>query len=157
MTLVLDRRQAALLQQHVEGTYPYEGGGLLIGSADEQGRKVVVEIRPFENQRAIEDQHNRILITDQMYREGEAYADNKDLLLIGFFHSHPDHPARPSEFDREHALPWWSYVIVSVQQGKSAEVLSWELREDRSGFDAEEIVARQQLDSDASANIVRIK
>jgi proteasome lid subunit RPN8/RPN11 len=142
MTLVLDRRQVTLLQQHVEGTYPYEGGGLLIGSADEQGRKVVVEIRPFENQRAIEDQHNRILITDQMYREGEAYADNKDLLLIGFFHSHPDHPARPSEFDREHALPWWSYVIVSVQQGRSAEVLSWELREDRSGFDGEEIVMR---------------
>ena len=142
MTLVLDRRQVTLLQQHVEATYPYEGGGLLIGSTDEQGRKVVVEIRPFENQRAIEDQHNRILITDQMYREGEAYADNKELLLIGFFHSHPDHPARPSEFDREQALPWWSYVIVSVQQGRAAEVLSWELREDRSEFDGEEIVMR---------------
>jgi proteasome lid subunit RPN8/RPN11 len=145
MTLVLDRRQVTLLQQHVEGTYPCEGGGLLIGSADEQGRKVVVEIRPFENQRAIEDQHNRILITDQMYREGEAYADNKELLLIGFFHSHPDHPARPSEFDREHALPWWSYVIVSVQHGRSADVLSWELREDRSGFNGEKIVTVDSL------------
>jgi proteasome lid subunit RPN8/RPN11 len=142
MTLVLDRRQAIALQQHVEGTYPYEGGGLLIGRADEQGCKIVTEIRPFENQRAIEDQHNRILITDEMYRAGEEYADNKGLLLIGFFHSHPDHPARPSEFDREHALPWWSYVIVSVQQGKSADVLSWELREDRSGFNEEEIVMR---------------
>jgi proteasome lid subunit RPN8/RPN11 len=143
MTLVLDRRQVTLLRQHVEGTYPYEGGGLLIGSTDEQGCKVVAEIKPFENQRAIEDQHNRILITDQMYREGEEYADNKDLLLIGFFHSHPDHPARPSEFDREHALPWWSYVIVSVQRGKSADVLSWKLREDRGGFEAEEIVMRE--------------
>jgi proteasome lid subunit RPN8/RPN11 len=143
MTLVFDRRQVTLLQRHVEGTYPYEGGGLLIGSMDEQGRKVVVEIKPFENQRAIEDQHNRILITDQMYRAGEEYADNKDLLLIGFFHSHPDHPAQPSDFDREHALPWWSYVIVSVQRGKSADVLSWELRGDRSGFDPEEIVTRE--------------
>jgi proteasome lid subunit RPN8/RPN11 len=139
MALLIDRTQLQQLQQHVEGTYPYEGGGLLIGRTDEQGRKIVTEIKPIENQRAIEDQHNRILITDEMYREGEEYADNQGLLLIGFFHSHPDHPARPSEFDREHALPWWSYVIVAVQQGRAAEVLSWELREDRSAFDAEEI------------------
>jgi proteasome lid subunit RPN8/RPN11 len=140
MALALALAELDQLKQHVEGTYPYEGGGWLIGRTDEQGRKVATEIKPIENQRAIEDQHNRILITDQMYREGEAYADEKDLLLIGFFHSHPDHPARPSEFDREHALPWWSYVIVSVQQGQAADVLSWELREDRSAFEAEEIV-----------------
>ena len=143
MTLLLEARQLAVVQRHVEGTYPNEGGGLLIGRIDEQGRKIATEIKPFENQRAIEDQHNRILITDEMYRKGEEYADGKGLLLIGFFHSHPDHPARPSEFDREHALPWWSYLIVSVVQGRSADVLSWELREDRSGFDAEEIVIRE--------------
>jgi proteasome lid subunit RPN8/RPN11 len=140
MTLLIDQTQLEQLQQHVEGTYPYEGGGLLIGSTDEQGRKIVTEIKPFENQRAIEDQHNRILITDEMYRAGEAYADDQNLLLIGFFHSHPDHPARPSEFDREHALPWWSYVIVAVRQGRAAEVRSWELGEDRSKFDEEMIV-----------------
>jgi proteasome lid subunit RPN8/RPN11 len=147
MTLLLDRDQLVFLQRHVEGTYPYEGGGLLIGQLDELGRKVVSEIKPFENQRAIEDQHNRILITDQMYREGEVYADSKNLLLIGFFHSHPDHPARPSEFDREHALPWWSYLIVSVQRGRTANVLSWELKEDRSAFEAEEIVMDEALHS----------
>ena len=142
MTLLLDRIQLMAVQQHVEGTYPYEGGGLLIGRTDEQGHKVVTEIKPFENQRAIEDQHNRILITDEIYRAGEEYADSRDLLLIGFFHSHPDHPARPSEFGREHALPWWSYVIISVQQGRVADVLSWQLREDRSRFDEEEILKR---------------
>jgi proteasome lid subunit RPN8/RPN11 len=142
MTLMIEPAQLEQLKQHVERSYPYEGGGLLIGRADEPGRKLVTEIKPLENQRAVEDQHNRILISDEMYREGEAYADNQGLLLVGFFHSHPDHPARPSEFDREHALPWWSYVIVSVQQGRAAEVLSWELREDRSGFDGEEIVMR---------------
>jgi proteasome lid subunit RPN8/RPN11 len=140
MTLVLEQAELKQLQRHVEGTYPYEGGGWLIGRTDEHGHKVVTEIKPIENQRAIEDQHNRILITDQMYREGEAYADGKGLLVIGFFHSHPDYPARPSEFDREHALPWWSYVIVSVQQGQSAEVSSWELKEDRSAFTTEPIV-----------------
>ncbi len=139
MTLVIDRVLLTQLQQHVEGTYPYEGGGFLIGRTDGQGRKIATEIKPIANQRAIEDQHNRILITDEAYREGEAYADGKDLLLIGFFHSHPDHPARPSEFDREHAWPWWSYVIVAVQHGRAAAVLSWELRADRSAFNAEEI------------------
>ncbi len=140
MTLMIERAQLGQLTQHVEQTYPYEGGGWLIGRADELGRKAVTEIRPIANQRARADQHNRILITDQLYREGEAYAEGKDLMLIGFFHSHPDHPARPSEFDREHALPWWSYLIISVEQGKSADVLSWELREDRSAFSAEDIV-----------------
>jgi proteasome lid subunit RPN8/RPN11 len=142
MALLIDQAQLQQLQQHVEGTYPYEGGGLLIGRTDGQGCKIVTEIKPFENQRAIEDQHNRILIADEMYRAGEEYADNQGLLLVGFFHSHPDHPARPSEFDREHALPWWSYVIISVQYGRAADVLSWELREDRSGFDEEEIIKR---------------
>ena len=142
MTLLFGHDQLAALQRHVEGTYPYEGGGLLIGRTDKQGGKIVTEIKPFENQRAIEDQHNRILITDEMYRAGEEYADNQGLLLIGFFHSHPDHPARPSEFDREHALPWWSYVIISVQKGRASDTLSWKLREDRSGFDEEEILKR---------------
>lgn len=140
MTLVVHETNLAQIKRHVERTYPYEGGGLLIGHVDEQGRKIVTEFKPFANQRAVADQHNRILITDRLYREGEAYADSHGLLVVGFFHSHPDHPARPSEFDREHALPWWSYVIVSVQQGQSAEVTSWELREDRGGFDGEEIV-----------------
>ena len=72
MALLLDRSQVAALQHHVEGTYPYEGGGWLIGRADELGRKVATEIRPIENQRARADQHNRILITDQMYRDGAA-------------------------------------------------------------------------------------
>ena len=140
MALMIGRAELGEVKRHVAGTYPYEGGGLLIGRADEQGGRIVTEIKPFANQRAIEDQHNRILISDEMYREGEQYADDKGLLLIGFFHSHPDHPARPSEFDREHALPWWSYMIISVRQGKCAEVLSWQLREDRSGFDVEEMV-----------------
>src|SRR5512139_2882049 len=129
--LKIDQAQLELIARHVEGTYPNEGGGLLIGHVDADGAKVVVEITVFENQREIEEQYHRILITDRMVQEAEESADNKGALLIGFFHSHPDHPARPSEFDREHALPWWSYVIVSVQQGQSAEVTSWELREDR--------------------------
>jgi proteasome lid subunit RPN8/RPN11 len=135
--------QLNIIKQHVASTYPNEGGGLLIGRADANGSKQVIEVRSIPNQRALEDQHNRILITDQMYREGEAYADSLGLDLIGFFHSHPDHPARPSEFDQEHALPWWSYVIISVQQGQPTDVFSWQLRDDRSAFDAEELLVEE--------------
>jgi proteasome lid subunit RPN8/RPN11 len=141
--LKIDQTQLAAIKQHVAGTYPYEGGGLLIGRVDEHGAKVVDEVKVFANQREIEEQHHRILIADRMVREAEDYADNKGALLIGFFHSHPDHPARPSEFDRDHALPWWSYLIVSVLQGRVTEVLSWELRDDRSQFDEEPVTLIQ--------------
>ncbi len=127
------------MTRHVEQTYPNEGGGLLIGRVADDGAKVLEEVRVFENQREIEEQYHRILITDRVVKEAEEYADGKGALLIGFFHSHPDQPARPSEFDREHALPWWSYVIVSVQKGAAVNVLSWQLRDDRSAFDEEQI------------------
>lgn len=127
------------MTRHVEQTYPNEGGGLLIGRVADDGAKVLEEVRVFDNQREIEEQYHRILITDRLVKEAEEYADGKGALLIGFFHSHPDQPARPSEFDREHALPWWSYVIVSVQKGAAVNVLSWQLRDDRSAFDQEQI------------------
>jgi proteasome lid subunit RPN8/RPN11 len=60
--------------------------------------------------------------------------------VIGFYHSHPDHPAVPSQFDLDHAWPVYSYLIVSVIQGQSAELTSWELVEDRSRFEAEPLV-----------------
>ena len=138
--LKITRAHLDQIAQAGESTYPYEGGGFLIGRADGDGLKVVTEVRVIPNQRAREDQHNRILITDDLYREGEAYAESQGLDLVGFFHSHPDHPARPSEFDREHALPWWSYVIVSVNQGRAGDVCSWQLRDDRSAFDQEQVL-----------------
>ena len=137
--LTISRPLLEQITQHVEGTYPNEGGGLLIGRVTGDGAKIVDEIKVFDNQREIEEQYHRILITDRMVREAEDYADGKGAVLIGFFHSHPDCPAHPSDFDRDHALPWWSYVIVSVQQGQAAEVLSWELRDDRSAFDEERV------------------
>ena len=141
--LKISAPQLNQIKQHVASTYPNEGGGLLIGHAEADGSKQVIEVRVIENQSTLEEQYHRILVTDQMYRDGEAYADSRGLDLIGFLHSHPDHPARPSEFDREHALPWWSYLIISVQYGQPTDVFSWQLRDDRSAFDAEEIVIEE--------------
>jgi proteasome lid subunit RPN8/RPN11 len=141
--LKISTPQLNQIKQHVASTYPNEGGGLLIGRAAVDGSKQVVEVRLIENQSALEEQYHRILITDQMYRDGEAYADSLSLDLIGFFHSHPDCPAQPSEFDREHALPWWSYMIISVQYAQPTDVFSWQLRDDRSAFDEEEVVIEE--------------
>ncbi|HEX9615485.1 MAG TPA: M67 family metallopeptidase, partial [Bacteroidota bacterium] len=71
-------------------------------------------------------------------------ATTKGLDIVGFYHSHPDHPAQPSQFDLEHAFPGWSYVIVSVSRGTSGDLKSWVMKEDRSGFDEEGIANRKQ-------------
>ena len=70
---------------------------------------------------------------------GERYALERKLDVVGNYHSHPDHPAVPSQYDLEHAWPTWSYIIVSVRQGSAADLRSWELQADRSRFDEEEI------------------
>jgi proteasome lid subunit RPN8/RPN11 len=69
----------------------------------------------------------------------EKEARTRGLDVMGYYHSHPDHPAMPSNYDRDHAWPWYSYVIVSVQKGLAAEVNSWVLAEDRTRFEREEI------------------
>jgi proteasome lid subunit RPN8/RPN11 len=111
----------------------------------EDGRAVVSEIRVLPNTWGVDAERRRryLIPSDVMLREQRA-ADARDLDVVGHFHSHPDHPAAPSEFDREHALPNWSTVIVSVQQGQAADVLAWRLREDRSAFEAQPIATEDK-------------
>jgi len=92
------------------------------------------------NAREDSARHNRFLITPQDYLKGELEADHLGLTVVGIFHSHPDHPNRPSEYDREWAQPFFSYVITSVQSGKAVESRSWRLSEDRSQFTEESMV-----------------
>ena len=99
----------------------------------------VVEVVSLENQRN-DSPRNRFSITPDDVREAEAAARQAGLDLIGWYHSHPDAPARPSEYDREHAWPWYSYIIVSVLERMPQEMNSWRLADDRGHYDAEEIV-----------------
>ncbi len=87
----------------------------------------------------VESERNRFLIDprDQIRVEKDARARSLD--VVGYYHSHPDHPARPSNYDREHAWPWYSYVIISVDRGEPKDVNSWVLRDDRSQFDREDV------------------
>ncbi|MEO5619060.1 MAG: M67 family metallopeptidase, partial [Candidatus Eisenbacteria bacterium] len=84
--------------------------------------------------------HNRFLISPEQFLAAEKQARAAGLDVVGFFHSHPDHPSRPSAFDLEHAWPWYSYLIVSVEQGLVQDAHSWRLTEDRSRFEPEDLV-----------------
>jgi proteasome lid subunit RPN8/RPN11 len=99
----------------------------------------VISIIKYSNAREDNARHNRYLLTPQDYLHGEQEASNLGLDVLGIFHSHPDHPNRPSEFDREWAIPWFSYVITSVQAGNAVDSRSWLLSDDRSQFFEEEI------------------
>jgi len=122
---------------HGETTYPEEGAGFLIGT--ESDPRQVKTIYPLKNAREDGARHNRYLITPQDYLKADNAANEMGLELIGIFHSHPDHPNRPSEFDREGAQPFFSYIITSVDKGQAVESRSWQLLEDRSKFKEETI------------------
>ncbi|HYW83665.1 MAG: M67 family metallopeptidase [Spirochaetia bacterium] len=122
------------MRRHGEETYPHECCGFMLGKAEE-GMQRIVEIRGQANERT-ESRENRFLITPDQFKAAESAARKAGLQLVGIYHSHPDSPARPSEYDRDHAWPWFSYIIVSVKGGKADEANGWQLKEDRSGFEA---------------------
>jgi proteasome lid subunit RPN8/RPN11 len=127
------------IREHAEWTYPEEGAGLLLGMAQGEDR-CIVSLMPLTNAREGSSRRSRYLITAQDMLQGEAEAARQGLDVIGVFHSHPDHPEQPSEFDQEWALPWFSYIITSVFDGEAQSTRSWRLAEDRSGFSEETLV-----------------
>lgn len=131
------------IEAHGEATYPYECGGMLIGTLNEDGSKTVAETFPLENS-STEDQKNRVLILPKDVLRAERYARSQKLEVIGYYHSHPEDKAVPSQYDLDHALPVWSYIIVSVRQGKAVDVRSWVMENDRSKFNEEEIKLRDE-------------
>lgn len=140
MRLVITSDIYNQITTHLQAAYPNEGAGLLLGQANGDG-KTVKAILKFENKSEPGEQHHRYLITAQDMLRGETEAEKLGLDVIGVFHSHPDHPAHASDYDRDHALPWYSYLIVSVQKGQAAAARSWVLTDDRTKFN-EEIVER---------------
>lgn len=126
------------IHTHGEDSYPEEGAGLLLGSSNGDFR-LVSSILKLTNAREDEARHNRYLLTAQDMLRGEQEAMKLGLDIVGVFHSHPDHPNRPSEFDRDWAMPWFSYIITSVNQGKAVESRSWRLSDNRLSFTEEKI------------------
>lgn len=142
MKLEIPKEMVDRIRDHGREAYPQECCGLLLGSVTPVSRSVA-SLRPLQNARE-DSRHNRYLIAPSDLLAAEKEASRLALDVIGVYHSHPDHPARPSEYDRDHAFPWYSYLILSVAGGEPQDLTSWVLRDDRSGFDAEELVVRQQ-------------
>ena len=140
MALITKTEVLDQIRQHGEETFPYECCGFLLGM-QRGSTKQVREIRSAENEKE-ENLERRFLITPEKYMQAERFALSKGLEVLGFYHSHPDHPARPSQFDLDHAWPNQSYIIVSIMNGKSDALTSWLLKEDRSAFDEEPIDVR---------------
>ena len=138
MNLDIPAQILARIHAHGESAYPEEGAGLLLGTPGPSGRRVSA-ILPLENAREKKDRHNRYLITPQDMLQAENTAASQGLDVIGIFHSHPDHPERPSDFDREWALPWFSYLITSVNAGRATRSRAWRLTDDRDHFEEEPI------------------
>ncbi|MCI0692831.1 M67 family metallopeptidase [candidate division KSB1 bacterium] len=138
MSIVFENHHLAEIHQHGETTYPHECCGFLLGRLEEN-RRVVVQTRRAQNQRADSPQ-NRYQISPQDYMQADRNAREAGLDIVGFYHSHPDHPARPSQFDLDNAWPALVCVIVAVHQGQAGETTAWILADDRSRFLPEEIV-----------------
>ncbi len=138
------------LHQHVEAGYPGEGAGFLLGYDTGSLRKVT-SILALPNAREESARHNRFLLTAEDFLKGELEAERLDVSLLGVFHSHPDCPNRPSEYDREWAMPWFSYIITRVDgingAGQAVSDLSWRLEENRLGYISEEIVVSDEISS----------
>lgn len=132
--VTISRSLIESIAAHLEAAYPEEGAGFLLGVDGE-----VREIISLLNAREDEARHNRYLIAPEDYLKAEMQAAEKGVDLIGVFHSHPDCPNEPSEFDREWAQPFFSYFISRVDNGKAVSHRSWRLTEDRSKYEEEKI------------------
>ena len=139
MPLKIGRGDMGHIREHAKEAYPEECAGALVGM-DVGEMKVVVDVWRAENVHG-EDRLRRFLIEPLQIKEFEERATERDMDLLGFYHSHPDHPAEPSEYDREHAWPYYSYVIASVSEGEVEGMRSWVLKDDRSSYEEEQILS----------------
>lgn len=143
MAIKVKSEQLARIREHGEQTYPYECCGFLLGSRDGE-TNVLTEVYPAENERQ-ESKETRYLITPEQSKRADDYARSRGLGVIGYYHSHPDHPAAPSGYDLDHSCwPGESYIIVAVERGKSAALNSF-TKPDYERFEQEEIIVEGDL------------
>ena len=135
-----------IIRAEGESAYPNECCGILIGEIDDKGVKTIKYTEAIRNAREDGEQYHRFLITPEDMMQAERNARKRKQDVVGFYHSHPDHPALPSDYDKEHALPFYSYVIVSVNKKKAEDLTSWELTADRKNFESEKILKEVEND-----------
>ncbi|MFN8374731.1 MAG: M67 family metallopeptidase [Anaerolineae bacterium] len=139
MHIILTSELQTRIKAQMEGTYPNEGGGFLLGTLNGDSVRIH-DITQVDNVFESEEQFHRYAMTPQDWMRLEDEADARGLTLVGYYHSHPNARAIPSVYDRDHALPNFVYIITQVNEGKAAEQRVWRLRTDRSQFDEQELV-----------------
>jgi proteasome lid subunit RPN8/RPN11 len=147
LQLSMSSELAEGIRRHGAEAFPHECCGALLGRDPAFDQKSVVRLREVVElfrlvNRRDDSPRNRFAVTAEDVLDAERAARQRGLDVVGWYHSHPDHTARPSQFDREHAWPWYSYVIVSVLGGAPAEMTSWRLKDDREGYSPERIEIR---------------
>jgi proteasome lid subunit RPN8/RPN11 len=153
MVSALSSDLAQKIRDHGAETYPHECCGALLGRDLDTGAtstpdvatlptREILALYPLINRRD-DSPRNRFSVTSDDVRDAEKAAREKGIDVVGWYHSHPDHPAAPSEYDRDHAWPWYSYIIVSVAHGKPEQMTSWRLNDDRAQFTSEELQIRE--------------
>ncbi len=135
--IVLTPAQKQQIESEGAAAFPNECCGIIYGG-DVDGRRIVGRLEAVENEFEAGEQYHRFSITGATLMRAEKSCAGGELVL-GFYHSHPDHPARPSEYDREHAWPFYSYVIVAIHSGKPVDMTCWVLDEVSEQFLKQEI------------------
>jgi proteasome lid subunit RPN8/RPN11 len=132
-TIAISAKAIDAIREHGAADFPYECCGALI-----EVRGTIIEAAALKNTTG-GGATRRFRIGPEGYREAEARASEFGGTLAGFYHSHPNEPARPSQYDLDHAWPNLTYIIISVNAGTPGEITAWHLRDDRSGFDEGEL------------------
>jgi proteasome lid subunit RPN8/RPN11 len=136
--LKLTAAQADQIRREGAAVYPNECCGVMIGK-DDGNQRFVRQLKPLTNSFDTAERYHRFSLSPKDLMRAEKEAAEAGELVLGFYHSHPDHPARPSEYDRQHAWPFYSYVIVAIETGKPAAMTSWRLQETTEQFEEEKI------------------
>jgi proteasome lid subunit RPN8/RPN11 len=136
--LYIPANLARQIEREGAAAYPNECCGILIG-VETDGRRTVERLQAVDNSFEAGEQYHRFSITPKTLMQADKAAGDEGKLVLGFYHSHPDHPARPSEYDREHAWPFYSYVIVSIAKGQPVDMTSWLLDDNTNVFKRQDI------------------
>jgi proteasome lid subunit RPN8/RPN11 len=144
LPLILSESLRRQIESEGSAAYPNECCGILVGRDVADGamkRRIVERLEPGKNVFEADEQYHRFSIDPLAQLKAERAAEKEGKVVLGFYHSHPDHPARPSEYDRTHAWPFYSYVIVAIEKGRPADLTSWVLNDATEQFDKQDIRA----------------
>jgi proteasome lid subunit RPN8/RPN11 len=139
--IIIEPNARQLMINNALNTFPDECCGFIFGTEDLHGNRMIREITVVDNSKP-GDKTRRFEIAPLDYLRAEQYAEDHQLALLGVYHSHPKHPAIPSEHDRKAAQPWFSYIIISTMEDRSTYFRSWQLNEE-SQFEEEKIADYQ--------------